>query len=60
MALQDPNVTDLYVHTSRVHARLYRLMGLIPTNIDIKDDLNYVLRFTAQDAVNWLRNEQTH
>lgn len=60
VALQDPNVTDLYVHTSRVHARLYRLMGLIPTNIDIKDDLNYVLRFTAQDAVNWLRNEQTH
>lgn len=60
VALQDPTVSDIYVHTSRAHSRLYRLMGLIPTNVDIKDDLNYVLRFTVQDAINWLKHQQTH
>ena len=35
LALQYPNVRDIYVHTSRVHSRLYKLMGLIPASIDI-------------------------
>lgn len=60
VALQDPNLTEFYVHTSRIHARLYRLMGLNPTDVYIINNLNYVLRFTAQDGINWLRNQQTH
>ncbi|MBL7554921.1 MAG: hypothetical protein JNM24_03795 [Bdellovibrionaceae bacterium] len=60
VALQDPNVTDIYVHTSKTHARLYRLMGLRPRNVDIKDELNYVLRFTTQDALNWLTHVKPH
>jgi hypothetical protein len=54
VTLQNLNVSDFYVHTSKAHARLYKLMGFVPTDIDIKDDLNYVLRFTREDAIAWL------
>lgn len=47
--LQDPNVEWVYVHTSAPHVRLYRLLGYVPENISVVDNLNQVLQFSAEN-----------
>lgn len=51
----DPTVTHVYVHTSAVHARLYRMMGFQPESIIKYDDLNYLIRYTRAEVERHLR-----
>ena len=46
----DPTVTHVYVHTSAVHARLYRMMGFRPESIVKFDELNYLIRYTRAEV----------
>lgn len=47
---QNPSITHVYVHTSAVHARLYRMMGFRPESIIKHDDLNYLIRYTRAEV----------
>ena len=53
VALSYSNIWDVYVHTSKLHARMYRQMSLAPEEITIIDNLNYILRYDLKD---WERN----
>lgn len=48
-------VQVIYVHTSRVHVRLYKLMGLIPSGVISIDTLNQVMVFTRQQLFEYLK-----
>ena len=52
---RDPTITHVYVHTSAVHARLYRMMGFRPESIIKYDDLNYLIRYTRAEVERHLR-----
>ncbi len=49
VALSYSNIWDVYVHTSKIHARMYRRMSLAPEEITIIDNLNYILRYDLKD-----------
>ena len=50
LAISYAHANNVYVHTSRLHSRLYRKMNLKADETLVLDDLNYILRF---DAKNW-------
>ncbi|CAN5414412.1 hypothetical protein BH10BDE1_BH10BDE1_27700 [soil metagenome] len=45
VAANHPEIQDFYFHTSKIHSRLYRRMGLEPDFIDEIDDLNHIWHF---------------
>ena len=48
------NVEVVFVHTSRVHVRLYKAMGLIPKEVIDKDLLNQIMVFTRDQLFEFL------
>ena len=50
LAVSYAQADQVYVHTSRLHSRLYKKMNLDADETLAIDDLNYILRF---DAKNW-------
>tara|TARA_R110000868_G_scaffold68518_7_gene202570 strand:- start:7540 stop:9342 length:1803 start_codon:yes stop_codon:yes gene_type:complete len=50
----DPSVKKLYVYTSKVHARLYKRLGLTPRQIGEPIDRDVILEIDAADFVTTL------
>ncbi len=52
-ALKD--VQTIYVHTSRSHVRLYKMMGLKPLSVIGEDPLNQIMIFNRSQLVEYLK-----
>lgn len=49
------DVEYIYVHTSRTHVRLYKMMGLIPLEVLGEDPLNKIMVFNREQLLNYLK-----
>ncbi len=50
MSIANMYIYEVYVHTSKFQARIYRKMDLVPAEITNLDNLNYILRY---DLTGW-------
>lgn len=49
------DVQTIYVHTSRTHVRLYKMMGLKPLDVVGEDPLNRIMIFTRAQLLEYLK-----
>lgn len=47
--LQDPSITTVYIYTSKLHARLYRKLGVRPTNISPQGERDIVITLSRSE-----------
>lgn len=60
VASNHPEIQDFYFHTSKIHSRLYRRMGIEPDFVDEIDDLNHVWHFDRRTLEATLRRRAKH
>ena len=47
--LQDPSITKVYIYTSKLHGRLYRKMGVKPTNVLPQGERDIVITLSRSE-----------
>jgi hypothetical protein len=47
--LQDSSITTVYIYTSKLHARLYRKLGVRPTNISPQGERDIVITLSRKE-----------
>ncbi len=49
------DVQTIYVHTSRSHVRLYKMMGLKPLDVVGEDPLNKIMIFNRTQLIEYIK-----
>ena len=57
VVLNNPLIHDAYIHTSKIHSRMYKRMGIEGHSIQMIDDLNHIWHFTREDLQNIVRHD---